>query len=645
MSLWIRFAAGVNLVCALCLPINAQSPQEKQANEKKSTIAEGTGSQRTKSGKNSNSELAIKRRAATSLLVTLASDARGFRDEALRARTLARVADALWDADAEQSRALFRRAWESAENADKEAMQRLRDDVAQQKAKTGGYAVASPTSLRREVLRLAARREQALGAEFIKKLEADKQREAQDAASSFKPDRFRSSDLMLQRLNLAQDLLDMGNTDLAIQFADPILSAITMQTLNFLSNLREKNANAADQRYAAVLAYAADDPQSDANTVSLLSSYVFSPHYFVVFRGVNSTSTSQWSSNITPPQIAPELRNAFFQSAALILSRPLPPPELDTSTAGVGGKYLVIKRLFPMFEQYAPRQLVESLRAQLESLTALVQEDVRDRDDESLRKGIQPEQRSADLEQSLLDRIDRVKTSAERDALYLQLALLTSGKGDMRARDFVDKIEDSELRQKVGAYIDPLLAMQAIDKKQSDRALQLVKIGNLTHLQKAWVLTAVAKLLSTSAPEKSLSLLDDGTLEAQRIEGKDPDRPRAMFAVSNALLKIDQAKVWDATFDAMKAANAADGYTGEDDTLTLKFQTKGSSSVKTIHVGDFDVEGIFGALASNNYDHAVELALTFQSPAPRASALIAIARAMLNAKEEPNKQEQRTGKN
>src|SRR5712691_5245324 len=44
---------------------------------------------------------------ARSLLISLASDARNFRDQALRARSLTRIADALWDVDAEPKRAVF----------------------------------------------------------------------------------------------------------------------------------------------------------------------------------------------------------------------------------------------------------------------------------------------------------------------------------------------------------------------------------------------------------------------------------------------------------------------------------------------------------------------------------------------------------
>src|SRR6266404_3831618 len=44
---------------------------------------------------------------ARSLLISLASDARSFRDQKLRARSLAQIADVLWGVDGEQGRALF----------------------------------------------------------------------------------------------------------------------------------------------------------------------------------------------------------------------------------------------------------------------------------------------------------------------------------------------------------------------------------------------------------------------------------------------------------------------------------------------------------------------------------------------------------
>jgi hypothetical protein len=56
--------------------------------------------------------------------------------------------------------------------------------------------------------------------------------------------------------------------------------------------------------------------------------------------------------------------------------------------------------------------------------------------------------------------------------------------------------------------------------------------------------------------------------------------------------------------------------------------------VSTHDVADFDVEGLFGKLATMDYERAVQLARGFEKEGPRAVATIAIARSVL----EPKKQ-------
>jgi hypothetical protein len=105
-----------------------------------------------------------------------------------------------------------------------------------------------------------------------------------------------------------------------------------------------------------------------------------------------------------------------------------------------------------------------------------------------------------------------------------------------------------------------------------------------------------------------------------------------LVAVANALNATDRERVWDATFDAVKAANSAEGFTGEDGEVVAKFQSKGQSSVHTNDVPEFDLDGLFRDLATQDYDRAVELARGFQAEGPRAVATIAIARAILEPK-------------
>ena len=618
---------------------NAQTSGNDKGTPSKVTADKKASDQKAADQKAENERIAKERRAsARSLLLSLASDARNFRDQSVRARSQARIADALWSVDAEQARNLFRKAWDAAEVGDKESRQRTQEDIRQQKARPGGGGVVwlAPPNLRGEVLRLAAKRDRALGEEFLEKLKESKQQDALEDSVSDKNSPLNTPEAIRQRLSLARQLLEGGDVARALQFADPVLGTVSTDALDFLSDLRGSDPLAADSRYATLVASAEANAQSDANTVSLLSSYLFTPHLFVTFSPDGGTSTSQMGRASGPPDVAPALRTSFLIAAAQILLRPLLPPEQDQTTSGRQGKYLVVKRLLPLFTQYAPRETAEVMRAQLDVLAALVPENARKRDDEWLNQGIGPEQKSEDREQSLLDRIEHAKTSEERDQLYLQLAILVAQKADFRARDLVDKIEESETRKSARGFIDMTLALQAIAQKDTEHALEISRIGELTHVQRVWVLTQAAKLLAKlparTDREKSLALLDQAGEEVRRIDGSDPDRARGLLAIANAFLAIDPPRGWETTVEATKAANSAEGFTGEDGRLTIKLQSRGMNSIRTSSAEDFDVTGIFGALANENYERAVELARGFQGEAPRAVATIAIARAVLEQK-------------
>ena len=560
-----------------------------------------------------------RREQARSLLISLASDARSFHDLKLRARSLAQIADTLWSVDAEQARTLFRRAWEAAETADENQ---------------GSYTVGQgPLNLRREVLKLAGRHDRVLAEEFLQKLRADQK---ETKAENPNPSLWALPEALQQRLDLAQGLLSMGDIERALQFADPVLGGVAISTVEFLTHLREKDPAAADQRYAAMLANTGGNILADANTTSLLSSYIFTPHLYVVFNTEGAASWSQMQVLSPPANVDPQLRLSFFQTAAAVLLRPpQPPPAPDPGRAGIAGEYMVVKRLMPLFEQYAPREITEAMRGQFEALNSLVSDSVRQGENEWVQKGISPEKQLADQEQLLLDQIDHARTSDERDQLYFKLALRALSKDDMRARDFVSEIEESWVRKLAQAWVDWGLALGAIRRKRIETALELAGKGELTHLQRVWVFTQAAKLLAKTDRDKALSLLDEATAEARRLEGVDLDRPRALLAIANALDLVEPARAWDTIFEAVKAANSTEGFTGEGGVIRLTMSAKGQLMTTMEANPDFDIEGIFGQLANDDYDRVVQLARGFQGEAPRANATIAIARSVLDEKRAP----------
>jgi hypothetical protein len=584
---------------------------------------------RTKSENDAEAERLLRERRANaqSLLISLAADAATYTDQRLRARTLARIGDALWENDPERARAMFRKAWDAAETVDEESRTITLNEIKEQQARRGSAAVANRGSIRNEVLRLAARRDRKLGEELLADLKIDKEREA-DALD--KTGMWDTPDAVKQRLNLAQQLLE-ADVERAVQFADPAMGMINRDVIDFLSYLRDKDAAAADRRYAALLGRAASDLQADANTISLLASYLFTPHIFVTFTG-GGASTSQTSRGGAPPAVSPDLRAAFFRVASDVLLRPLAAPGQDQTSAGVMGKYLMLKRLMPLFEQHASRETLEAVRAQMQALGSSVPEEARQRDDDTLREGIRPTEKGEDREKSLLDQLERAKTAEQRDELYLQLARLYTDSGDMRAREYVEKVSDSEVRNQARPFMDAMLMLRAIEKKEPDKIQEMVRIGDLPHIQKVWALTQAAKLVYKNELEKAVALLEQADLEARRIETSDADRPRAFMAIASTYLLVDRRQAWDQVSDATKAANSAPTFSGEDGSLRVSLLTKGMAVMRTASAREFDVAPVFSDLATEDYARAIELARLFEKQAPRASASIAIARAVLEEK-------------
>jgi len=618
--------------------------------QKKTANAEAAKPPVEKTAAELEAERVVRERRANvqSLLVGLAADARNFSDARVRARTQARIADMLWETDYQRSRNMFRSAFDAAEVADAESQEKIEEDIRQQQARNpnGGYGYASPPEIRREVLGIASRRDTKLGEELLERYSDQKSAQVRDQPNH-RPD-LRGSDQTAQRYDLAKELLSEGDSQRALQYADPALSSINIASVDFLARLRVKDAAAADQRYAVMLQSAAMNPMSDANTASLLASYIFSPSIYVTFLGYGSASTESGGSR-NPPNISPDLRAAFFRTAAAILLRPLP----EQSLAGPDGQYLGLRRLMPLFERFAPPAMSAALQAQLESLGAAASDAARARDDVWMHRGIDPpaadtparaetqvtsgqpaDRQGPGPEQTLLDKVDRAQTPAARDQLYLQLAMMMIDKDDQRAHEYIEKINDSDLRNTTRAYIDACIAYRLGESRNVDQALEFAKTGDLTHFQRAWLLSQTASQIGLKDHDRALPVLDEAIAEARLIEIGDPDRPRAFFGIANVVLRVNHTAVWETVGDAITAANSANGFTGEDGKIAFGLVTHGVNSGHEHSIRDFDVAGIFTRLAGEDYDKAVTLARNFQDGAPRANAVIAIARLVLG---EPKK--------
>jgi len=607
------------VVCLAATPTASFQKKTKPAKEKAEEIDAEAEQQRT---------------VAISLVTTLADEARSFKDLTRRARVQARAADVLWDTDPERARELFRRAWEAAENVDDEAARQRSEEIKRMEAGGGPVVLRGGADLRSEVLRLVAKRDYKLSGEFLKALDEDNAKSNEEAAAAARRrggpmDQLGAS----KRLQLARRLLDDGDVERAMTFARESLDKVNLDTIFFLSALREKDAALADKLFEILLGHVSRDPLADANTVSGLSSYVLTPFLYIVFEPSGGGNQNRSRGPQPPPDIHPAVRSQFLKVAFQILMQPSPPADQDRTTSGVRGKYMVIKRLLPIFEQHAP-DLAPSLRTQMTALASYVPQNLQQGENRALTVGIAPEDAESDPYQRMQERLDKATRSEDRDAIYADYAVSLTGKGDSRARDLVDKIENSELRKSVKAYTDFQLVQLAVRKKDAAEAARLAKDGELTSIQRVWAYTSAAKLVATSERSRALDLLNEALAESRRISNSDPDRARALTAVAANLADLDLVRAWEILGEVVKAANAAEGFTGEDSRISSRLQTPMMVVMTNSTAEDFDLLAVFNHLARADLLRAVQLAKTFTGEAPRAVATLAISRSILEKRKQ-----------
>jgi tetratricopeptide (TPR) repeat protein len=578
--------------------------------------------------------LESQRRAfAISIVISLADETRKY-DGALRPRVLARAADILWNADSDTARTLFRRAWEAAEKGDAEGLTFKNPDGVPAMAAELVTALRRENGydLRAEVLALAARCDQKLGEEFLKKLTQDKKE--QKAGSSYQNSNDNSED-SLRRLNVATRLLDEGDIERALEFAAPALNQVTANSIGFLSKLREKRSGVADQRFALLLAQAELDPSSDANTVSGLSSYAFTPGFYVTF---NRDGNARWiqpeqsTSALRPPQLPALILNKFFQVGTTILLRPLPPPNQDFTTSGRIGKSMVIKRLLPLFEQHSPDAAL-ALRTQLQALSTGPRSELND-ESPLLKQGFQTDVTGSSVE-SMQERIDHAKSSRERDRIYADAAVTLASRSDNRAQEFAQKIEDPDRRAQVLRYVDFELVRFALLEKKFSQAIRLAASEHLSHSQRSWAFMQAARLIMDSRPQGALELLEKAANEAGRIEAEDPNRTRLLIAVASQIFSVDRVRAWEIMGEVVKAANNSEKFNGDNVELHFPFATKSGLRIISVGGADFGLSGALRSLAKDDLYRSIDLAKEFKNDAPRAIALLAVASSLLEKVDTP----------
>jgi len=294
---------------------------------------------------------------------------------------------------------------------------------------------------------------------------------------------------------------------------------------------------------------------------------------------------------------------------------------------------MVVKRLLPLFEQHAPDTAV-ALRTQLQALNAGSRSELND-ESPLLKQGFQTDATGSSVLETMEERIGHAKSSRERDLIYADAAVTLASRGDSRAQEFAQKIEDSDRRVQVLRYVDFELVRFALLQKKSSEAIRLAESEHISHAQRAWAFMQAARLLMDSGRQSALQLLEKAANEARRIDAEDPDRARLLIGVASQFLPVDRIRGWEIMGEVVKAANNSERFSGENVELHFPFATKSGLRITFVGGADFGLSGALRSLAKDDLYRSIDLAKAFKNEAPRAIALLAVASSLLEKVDTP----------
>ncbi|HEX6718010.1 MAG TPA: penicillin-binding protein activator [Pyrinomonadaceae bacterium] len=542
---------------------------------------------------------------------------------ALRSHIQTQVASLLWKIDKLFAHDVFLRAWEAAESADRE--------LGEKQDSSGKSPVASyPHDARREVISAAWKMDPALGEQLFARMIKNDEQDQSDSESLNNSSNalhgYKLSPSELQRINVATQLLENGETEQAAKFAGEALNLVVTPTLRFLSELREKNATAADELYVSLLARIVTDPTADGNTVSLLSSYIFSPYLYVTIGSNGFPILVQNTGPIRPVDVSPSIRSMFLNAAAQILLRTPSNPTAQRIS------YMVATRLLPLFDRFNSN-LATQLRSRLSEIASSIPSALKSPEVvNNVRKGVNNTDPTESI-QELLEGANHARDSDSRNRLYIRAATLAAESGDDdKATSILQELDPDDLRNRVRAYVFILLAKHALERKNIQKALKFASSEDLPPIERVWIYTEAAEIIKIKRGTNLTDVIMDAVSVARRMEAMDPNKARALTAVALQLMRYNSQLAKPYLIEAITAANKADSLNSEDAVLEIRLQTPLGDWGTSYGAPNFALKNLFRELAKDDFFQAINMVDNLRNKEALSVATVAIADVVLTRK-------------
>ncbi len=408
-------------------------------------------------------ELQLLRRIVDLLNVT-ADEAKKWDDKVIAARTLAQIADVIWDANDETARNYLRAAWTAATKLEEPKQDRS--------------AIVNPSlrnAVRRDVLLVARKRAPELAATWLDEIVEESKAADKKDRGTF-DDRSARSAVLLQ---MANEVVSTNPEAAAALLIDSLRDGISFNFQTTLVRIQEKNATLSETVFRAALKHLRSEGMIDPNELLILYSYLYTPGRVMAANTSDSRNRMQLAvggSGVSVPAARqnPAVALEFLDLASdLLLSAPLP----QTGNTQVAARTLVsvIGTLLRVVTEQLPEKaaLLRARAQQLDSEANFSNAPIPRRPD-------MPEVRPGESNESFAERrVDLLEETAAkgrdvltRDIGYAQAAIATTVERYERGLSLAAKIDDKNLREVMRSW----LLYRSV--------LNLIAVGNLDEAQR-----------------------------------------------------------------------------------------------------------------------------------------------------------------
>lgn len=593
-----------------------------------------------------NDKAEARRAQAINLLIETADGARAFKDLLYRSRIQMLAADALWSFDEARARQIFRRAWEAAAQSD-----RAEQKTAEEEANIfSSSEVMTETAARDEVLSKAAARDTKMAEGFMRELVEERDR-AVDAAKN-NQERRRSpwgelSPMGARRLALAHEFLNRKELLRASMIARPLLEeGVTGDLVGFILRYHaslENGQTDASRLYYRLLEKALANPNTNANDVLLLSSYVVSPQLLMV---VDEKGGLQFRSlPSSRPNLFEDITASTFYELVIKVLLQRAPGSQSTSNPVQDrvARYIAMGRLIPLFEKESPEyaQYVPVMRAQMAALSGEMEAGRRDALSAQLELTSLSGRNARDPLAPQLEQLARANDKYERDRISFAVARRAARERLWdRAQRAAYGIEDTDLRRAALAFIsvnqiaDISRAYRDDKEDDSESVARFVRRADAPPFASAWGLAQAAVIAARKKDSRDEvnALLTEAQSYAERADKDSRQRVAAYAVIAEAAARVSKERAWDFLSELVRAANSTPDYMGDETALATSANLSEGSDLSgelNIESDSFRLDTIFATMARIDFDKTVAQAQALTAEIPRAYARIAAARAAL----------------